>query len=76
MTARWLIQESLNFFSSRCNFFKLISKIKNYNKEALRCFAATLLCRVTVNELLMTPEIHHISKKTSYKDWRKQTPYP
>ena len=74
MTARRLIQESLNFFSSRSIFFYL--KVKNYNEAALRCFAATLLCRVTVNKLLMTPEIHHISKKKSYKDWRKQTPYP
>ena len=58
MTAKWLIQESLNFLSS------------HFNEQAFRCFAVTLLYSVTVNQLLMTPEAHYISKKTSYKDWR------
>ena len=49
------------FFCSRCNFSLI--KVKDYDAPALRCFAATLLCRVTVNELLMTPETHYISKK-------------
>ena len=38
----------------------------------LRFYVAS---QVTVNELLMKPETHYISKKKSYKDWRKQTPY-
>ena len=60
MTARWLIQESLNFFCSRCIF---LTKVKDYNEPALRCFAATLLYSVAVTELLRTPETHCTSKK-------------
>ena len=47
-----------------------LSKARDFNEQAFRCFAVTLLYSVTVNQLLMTPETQYISKKTSYKDWR------
>ena len=34
-----------------------------YSEPAFRCFAVTLLYSVTVNELMMRPETHYISKK-------------
>ena len=58
------------FFSVLAEIF--LTKVKDYNEPALRCFVATLLCSVTVNELLMKPETHYISRKKPYKDWRKQ----